>query len=129
MFTHTKAFSSFSVNDIPKAKQFYGEVLELKVSEAHGLLTLHLEGGGIVMIYPKADHVPASFTVLNFPVDHVEQTVDELVKRGVVFEQYKEGELKTDDKGISRGEGPVIAWFKDPAGNFLSVLEPGTGKM
>jgi predicted enzyme related to lactoylglutathione lyase len=129
MFTHTKAFSSFSVNDIPKAKQFYGETLGLKVSEVHGLLTLYLEGGGVVMIYPKADHVPASFTVLNFPVDHVEQTVDELVKHGVVFEKYKEGELKTDDKGISRGEGPVIAWFKDPAGNFLSVLESGTGKM
>lgn len=126
MFTHTKAFSSFSVNDIPKAKQFYGEVLGLQVSEAHDLLTLHVEGGGIVLIYPKADHVPASFTVLNFPVDHVEQTVDELVQRGVVFEKYNEGELKTDDKGISRGEGPVIAWFKDPAGNFLSVLEPGT---
>ena len=122
MFKDSKAFSGFSVDDIPTAKQFYGETLGLNVSEESAGLGLHLGGGGEVFIYPKDDHVPATFTVLNFPVDDVEQAVDELTQAGVRFEQY-EGELQTDEKGIFRGEGPTIAWFKDPAGNVLSVLE------
>jgi catechol 2,3-dioxygenase-like lactoylglutathione lyase family enzyme len=124
MLGETKAFSSFSVNDIEKAKAFYSQTLGLKVSESHGLLTLHLAGGGSVLIYPKPNHVPASFTVLNFPVNNVENAVNELARRGVRFEIYNEPGLKTDERGISRGDGPVIAWFKDPAGNILSVVEP-----
>ncbi|MBC5806153.1 MAG: glyoxalase [Candidatus Eremiobacter antarcticus] len=124
MFKATKAFSSFSVQDIPKAKQFYGQTLGLEVSEANGLLTLQLAGGGTVMIYPKSNHAPASFTVLNFPVGDLEETVNELTKRGVVFERYDMPEIKVDQKGIHRGQGPDIAWFKDPAGNILSVLKP-----
>ena len=96
----------------------------LKTSEQHGLLTLHLAGGNNVLIYPKPNHVPATFTVLNFPVDDVDRAVDELTKRGVRFEHYNHGDLKTDEKGIMRGNGPTIAWFKDPAGNILSVLKP-----
>ena len=122
MFKDTKAFSGFSVNDIQKAKEFYGETLGLEVSETHGLLNLHLAGGTRVLIYSKPNHAPATFTILNFPVDNIEQAVDQLTKRGVRFERY-EGDLKTDEKGIFRGGGPLIAWFKDPAGNILSVLE------
>ena len=122
MFKDTKAFSGFSVNDIPKAKKFYGQVLGLEVSEAHGLLNLHLAGGTKVLVYPKPDHTPATFTILNFPVANIEEAVDKLTKSGVRFERY-EGNLKTDEKGIFRGGGPLIAWFKDPAGNTLSVLE------
>jgi predicted enzyme related to lactoylglutathione lyase len=124
MLGETKAFSSFSVNDIEKVKAFYSQTLGLKVSESHGLLTLHLAGGASVLIYPKPNHVPASFTVLNFPVNNVENAVNELARRGVRFEIYNEPGLKTDERGISRGDGPVIAWFKDPAGNILSVVEP-----
>ena len=123
MLGQSKAFSGFSANDMPVAKKFYGETLGVKVSEDHGLLTLHLAGGNNVLIYPKANHVPATFTVLNFPVDNVEQAVDELTKRGVRFEIYDLPDIKTDKKGIMRGHGPTIAWFKDPAGNILSVLE------
>ncbi|MDQ2824167.1 MAG: glyoxalase, partial [Verrucomicrobiota bacterium] len=94
------------------------------VSEDHGLLTLHLAGGNNVLIYPKPNHVPATFTVLNFPVDDVDLAVDELTRRGVRFETYDLPEIKTDKKGIMRGNGPTIAWFKDPAGNILSVLKP-----
>jgi catechol 2,3-dioxygenase-like lactoylglutathione lyase family enzyme len=122
MLSDSKAFSGFSVDDIPKAKAFYGGTLGLEVSESHGLLRLHLAGGGTVLIYPKPNHAPATFTILNFPVDDIEQAVDGLTKTGVRFERY-EGKLKTDDKGIFRGGGPLIAWFKDPAGNILSVLE------
>jgi catechol 2,3-dioxygenase-like lactoylglutathione lyase family enzyme len=122
MLRDSKAFSGFSVNDIPKAKRFYGETLGLKVSESHGLLNLHLAGGAKVLIYPKPNHTPATFTILNFPVDDIEEAVDGLTKTGVHFERY-EGDLKTDEKGIFRGGGPLIAWFKDPAGNILSVLE------
>jgi catechol 2,3-dioxygenase-like lactoylglutathione lyase family enzyme len=122
MFKDTKAFSGFSVNDIPKAKEFYGQTLGLEVSEDHGLLNLHIAGGSHILIYPKPNHTPATFTILNFPVDNIEQAVDELTKRGVRFEHY-EGEIKMDKKGIARGNGPNIAWFKDPAGNILSVLE------
>jgi predicted enzyme related to lactoylglutathione lyase len=119
----SKAFSGFSVNDIQKAKDFYGRTVGLEVSEEHGLLSLHLAGGTAVLIYPKPNHVPATFTVLNFPVDNVDKAVDELTKRGVRFEIYTDPKLKTDERGIFRGGGPVIAWFKDPAGNILSVLQ------
>ena len=124
MFKNTKAFSGFSVNDIPKAKEFYGEVLGLSVSESNGILTLQIAGGSRIVIYPKPNHVPATFTILNFPVDSVDRAVDDLAKRGVRFEIYNEPNLKTDQRGVFRGGGPVIAWFKDPAGNILSVLEP-----
>ena len=123
MLKESKAFSGFSANDIPKAKDFYGQTLGLEVSEDHGVLTLHLAGGHKVLVYPKPNHVPATFTVLNFPVKNVDQAVDELKKRGVRFEIYNLPDLKTDEKGIMRGKGPTIAWFKDPAGNILSVLE------
>lgn len=124
MFKNTKAFSSFSVDDLEKAKDFYQSVLGLEVADnPMGIIELHIKGLNPIMIYPKANHTPATFTVLNFPVDDVEATVDELVKKGVRFEIYNEESFKTDEKGISRAEGPVIAWFKDPAGNILSVLE------
>jgi len=124
MFKDTKAFSGFSVNDLQKAQEFYGRTLGLDVTKEKEGLVLHIAGGGKIFIYPKPNHVPATFTILNFSVDNVEKAVDELTKRGVRFEVYNEGELKTDEKGILRGErGPTIAWFKDPAGNFLSVLE------
>ncbi len=126
MLEESKAFSGFSANDIPKAKEFYGGTLELKVSESNGLLTLHLAGGNNVLIYPKPNHTPAAFTVLNFPVDDVDQAVDELAKRGVRFEIYDLPAIRTDKKGIMRGNGPTIAWFKDPAGNILSVIEQKT---
>lgn len=121
MFEHSKAFSGFAVDDIDKARQFYGETLGLKVSEENGMLTLHIAGGGNVLIYPKRDHVPATFTILNFPVDDVEQAVDQLTARGVRFERY--ANMPQDEKGIMRGHGPDIAWFTDPAGNVLSVLK------
>ncbi len=123
MFKNTKAFTGFSVNDIEKAKEFYGQTLGLEVSEAYGLVTLHIAGGTRILMYPKENHTPATFTILNFPVDNIEQAVDKLARRGVQFESYNEGDLVTDDKGIFRGGGPKIAWFKDPAGNILSVLE------
>ncbi len=123
MFKDTKAFSGFSVNDLQKAKEFYGQTLGLEVSEAYDLVTLHIAGGTKVLMYPKENHTPATFTILNFPVANIEQAVDELARRGVHFESYHEGGLVTDDKGIFRGGGPKIAWFKDPAGNILSVLE------
>ena len=120
MFEQTKAFSGFSVDDIPKAKQFYGETLGLRVSEENGMLTLHIAGDRDTLIYPKDDHTPATFTILNFPVDDVDKAVDELTERGVQFERYDGAEQ--DEKGIHRGGGPLIAWFKDPAGNLLSVI-------
>jgi catechol 2,3-dioxygenase-like lactoylglutathione lyase family enzyme len=124
MLRDTKAFSGFSVDDLQKAKQFYGETLGLQVSEDNGLLTLHISGGSNVLVYPKDNHVPATFTILNFPVDDIDKTVDELVARGVSFERY-DG-FQQDERGITRGiasgQGPDIAWFKDPAGNILSVL-------
>jgi predicted enzyme related to lactoylglutathione lyase len=123
MFRNTKAFSGFSVDDIAKARKFYGETLDLKVTTGEmGILSLHVADGHPILVYPKVDHEPATFTILNFPVGDIEVAVDELVRRGVVFEQY-EGELQTDAKGIFRGGGPLIAWFKDPAGNILSVLQ------
>lgn len=125
MLTHSKAFSGFSVDDLQKAKNFYSEILGLKVVDnPMGLIELHLAGSNKILIYPKRDHVPATFTVLNFPVKNMDETVDELNQKGVTFEQY-EGEIKTDEKGIFRGgdKGPTIAWFKDPAGNILSLIE------
>jgi len=123
VLSDSKAFSGFAVNDLQKAKEFYGRVLGLSVSESHGLLRLHLAGGSTVLVYPKPNHSPATFTILNFPVANVDAAVDELTKRGVRFEIYDEGSLRTDERGVFRGGGPVIAWFKDPAGNILSVLE------
>jgi catechol 2,3-dioxygenase-like lactoylglutathione lyase family enzyme len=124
MFKDAKAFSGFSVDDIPRAKAFYGETLGLNVTEENGMLFLHIASGADILVYPKGDqHSPATFTILNFPVDNVERAVDELTRRGVRFEQYDMGDLKTDEKGIARGIGPNIAWFKDPAGNILSVIE------
>jgi catechol 2,3-dioxygenase-like lactoylglutathione lyase family enzyme len=124
MFKNTAAFSGFSVNDIQKAKEFYGGVLGLDQSDSNGILTLHLAGGSKIVIYPKPNHVPATFTILNFPVPRIEEAVKELTARGVRFEAYTDGPLQTDDSGIARGTGgPLIAWFRDPAGNFLSVLE------
>jgi catechol 2,3-dioxygenase-like lactoylglutathione lyase family enzyme len=122
MFKDTKAFSGFSVDDLSKAKEFYNQTLGLEVSEANGLLNLHIAGGAIILVYPKPNHIPATFTILNFPVPDIEAVVDRLAGRGVQFEHY-EGEIKTDEKGIARGGGPLIAWFKDPAGNILSVIE------
>jgi len=127
MFRNSKAFSGFSVNDIPRARAFYGDTLGLEVSEANGMLTLHIAGGARVLVYPKPNHTPATFTILNFPVPDVESAVDQLRARGVRFEQYDQPEIKTDAKGIHRGRGPLIAWFKDPAGNVLSVLGEGPG--
>ena len=123
MFKDTRAFSGFSVDDVERAKQFYGETLGLEVSDENGILELSIAGERSVIAYPKDDHEPAAFTILNFPVDDVEAAVDALVERGVDFEHY-EG-FDQDDKGIMRGHGPDIAWFKDPAGNVLSVLTPG----
>ena len=121
MLETNKAFSSFSVNDLQKAKQFYGQTLGLKVKESPEGLELH-PGQQSIFIYPKPNHEPATFTVLNFQVNDIDATVDELRQKGVSFERY-EGELKTDAKGIHRDVGPTIAWFKDPAGNILSVVE------
>jgi catechol 2,3-dioxygenase-like lactoylglutathione lyase family enzyme len=121
MFANTKAYSGFAVNDVQKARNFYGETLGLKTSEEYGLLTLHLAGDRPTLIYPKPDHTPADYTILNFPVDDIDRAVDDLAARGVRFERY-DG-FEQDGKGISRGEGPYIAWFKDPAGNVLSVLQ------
>jgi catechol 2,3-dioxygenase-like lactoylglutathione lyase family enzyme len=121
MFTNTKAFSGFAVPDVAKAKEFYGDTLGLKTSEEHGLLTLHIAGDRAVIVYPKPDHTPATYTILNFPVDDIDKVVDELTARGVQFERY-DG-MEQDERSIHRGGGPYIAWFKDPAGNILSVLQ------
>jgi len=123
MLETSKAFSGFAVNDIPKAKQFYGETLGLEVKEDEGMLVLHLASGAKVLAYPKPNHTPATFTILNFPVDDVERTVRALRERGIRFQVYKDGPYKTDDQGIFRGGGPTIAWFTDPSGNILSVIE------
>jgi len=124
MFKNTEAFSSFSVNDLQKAKKFYTQTLGLKVSEAPEGLELKMAAGPSVFIYPKPNHEPATFTVLNFAVDDIDEAVTALKERGVKFEQYQLPDIKTDKDGIARGpHGPQIAWFKDPAGNILSVLE------
>lgn len=121
MFATTKAFSGFAVDDVRKAREFYGGTLGLETSEEHGLLTLHLAGERPTLVYPKADHEPAGYTILNFPVEDIDKAVDELSARGVRFERY-EG-FEQDEKGVFRGGGPYIAWFKDPAGNVLAVLQ------
>ena len=121
MLADSKAFSGFAVDDLEKAKEFYGGTLGLNTSEENGLLTLHLADGRDTLIYPKPDHRPANYTILNFPVDDVESAVDELTSRGVEFARY-DG-FEQDEKGIARAAGPPIAWFTDPAGNILSVLE------
>ncbi len=120
MFENTKAFSGFAVPDLEAARKFYGGTLGLKTSEDDGGLTLHIAGDRPILVYPKPDHEPANYTILNFPVDDIDQAVDALAARGVQFERY-EG-FEQDEKGIFRGEGPDIAWFRDPAGNILSVL-------
>jgi predicted enzyme related to lactoylglutathione lyase len=121
MFALTNAFSGFSVDDLARAREFYSSVLGVQVSEANGMLLLHTAGDHETLIYPKDDHVPATFTILNFPVDDLESVVDELTARGVEFEKYP----WVDPQGINRQGGPLIAWFKDPAGNILSVLQEG----
>ena len=123
MFKNARAFSGFSVKNIRDAKKFYSETLGLEVVDKPEGLELQIAGGFKIFIYPKENHTPATFTILNFPVHDIEEAVAELAKRGVRFEIYKEGELKTDEKGIARGHGMKMAWFKDPAGNFLSVIE------
>lgn len=127
MFKDTKAFSGFSVDDLQKAEEFYSQTLGLEVSdEPMDTLGLHITGDNTIFIYAKDNHTPATFTILNFPVNDIDKAVDELTEKGITFEQYT-GELQTDDKGIFRGvdkgQGPNIAWFKDPAGNILSVLQ------
>jgi catechol 2,3-dioxygenase-like lactoylglutathione lyase family enzyme len=121
MLADSKAFSGFAVPDIEAAREFYGDRLGLEVSDENGLLTLHLAGDRPTLIYPKPDFEPASYTILNFPVDNIEQAVDELAERGVSFESY-DG-FDQDERAIFRGGGPPIAWFKDPAGNVLSVIK------
>jgi catechol 2,3-dioxygenase-like lactoylglutathione lyase family enzyme len=121
MFENTRAFSGFSVDDVPEARKFYSETLGLRVSEEYGMLTLHIAGERDILVYPKPDHTPATFTILNFPVADIEEAVDELAERGVRFERY--GDSETDEKAIYRGGGPLIAWFRDPAGTILSVIQ------
>jgi catechol 2,3-dioxygenase-like lactoylglutathione lyase family enzyme len=123
MLAQSKAFSGFAVDDLEKARDFYGETLDLEgeLVEEPGLLNIHLAGGRDTLVYPKPDFEPATYTILNFPVDDVEAAVDDLASRGVAFERY-DG-MEQDEKGIARGPGPEIAWFKDPAGNILAVLE------
>jgi catechol 2,3-dioxygenase-like lactoylglutathione lyase family enzyme len=124
MLADSEAYSGFAVPDLAEARTFYADTLGLNVSELDDqsdLITLHLAGGRNVVVYTKPDHSPATYTILNFPVDDVEGTVDALIGRGVRFEQY-DG-IEQDDKGINRGQGPLIAWFRDPAGNILSIIE------
>jgi len=122
MFADTKVFGAFAVDDLAQARKFYGEMLGVRVSEQHGLLTLHLAGGRDTRVYPKPDHAPATYTVLMFQVDDIEAAVGELTRHGVQFERY-DG-MDQDERGVTRGSGPFIAaWFKDPAGNILEVLQ------
>ena len=121
MLGESKAFSGFAVDDLEKAKSFYEDVLGLKTSEEHGLMTLHLAGDRPTLVYPKPDHEPATYTVLNFPVDDIDAAVEALMERGVAFEIYEQS--GQDEKGVMRQYGPPIAWFRDPAGNILSVIQ------
>ena len=124
MLADSEAYSGFAVPDLAEARRFYTETLGLRVPEPDdqgGLLTLELGGGRNVLVYLKPDHTPATYTILNFPVADVEGTVDALIQRGLTFERY-DG-IEQDDKGINRGEGPLIAWFRDPAGNIMSIIE------
>jgi catechol 2,3-dioxygenase-like lactoylglutathione lyase family enzyme len=128
MLKNAQTFSSFSVNDLQAAKRFYAETLGLDLTESEEGLAVHLPGGAELFIYPKRDHVAATFTVLNFKVENIDQTVDELTAKGIQFERYDTPHFKTDAKGIARGgeHAPTIAWFKDPAGNFVSVIQRET---
>lgn len=121
MFADTTAFSGFGVDDVERARQFYGETLGVRTSEEYGLLWLHLAGDRDTLAYPRPDHVPADYTILNFTVDDIDTAVAELTERGVTFERF-DG-FEQDERGIMRGHGPDIAWFRDPAGNVLSVLQ------
>jgi catechol 2,3-dioxygenase-like lactoylglutathione lyase family enzyme len=121
MFAHTEAFSGFAVDDLERAQRFYGETLGLETSVDNGLMTLHLAGERPTLVYPKPNHTPADYTILNFKVDDVEAAVDQLAARGVQLERY--AGLEQDERGIMRGGGPYIGWFKDPAGNVLAVLQ------
>jgi predicted enzyme related to lactoylglutathione lyase len=122
MFKDTKAFSGFAVPDVEAARRFYGDTLGIETSVEYGLLTLHLDGGARpTLVYPKPDHEPATYTILNFPVEDIDAAVDALTQRGVEMTRY-EG-MPQDERGIMREEGPFIAWFTDPAGNILSVLQ------
>jgi catechol 2,3-dioxygenase-like lactoylglutathione lyase family enzyme len=124
LLKESPAYGGFSVDDIPRAKEFYSRVLGLDVTEGEmGTLELRLPGGSRVLVYPKPNHQPATYTVLNFPVESVDKAVDELAGRGVSFERYEQPEVRTDSRGVHRDGGPVIAWFKDPAGNIFSILE------
>jgi catechol 2,3-dioxygenase-like lactoylglutathione lyase family enzyme len=124
LLKESPAYGGFSVDDIPRAKEFYSRVLGLDVTEGEmGTLELRLPGGSRVLVYPKPNHQPATYTVLNFPVESVDKAVDELAGRGVSFERYEQPEIRTDSRGVHRDGGPVIAWFKDPAGNIFSILE------
>jgi catechol 2,3-dioxygenase-like lactoylglutathione lyase family enzyme len=116
-----KAFGSFAVDDLAAARKFYDQTLGLRVSEEGGPLVVHLAGDQRILVYPKPDHTPASFTILNFPVDDIDQAVAELTARGVAIQHYEDPQ--TDDRGIYRGQGHSIAWFTDPAGNVLSVIQ------
>ena len=122
MFRDTRAFSGFAVPDTDAAKDFYGGTLGLEVTDEDGLLTLHVAGDRPILLYPKPDHEPANYTILNFPVADIDRAVDDLAAAGVEFESYS-GDLETDEKGVFRKAGPPIAWFRDPAGNILAVLE------
>src|SRR5437773_1360627 len=129
LFKESKAFSGFSVNNVEQAKKFYGDTLGLDVDDQNGMLFLNIKGGNRILIYPKDDHKPASFTILNFPVDDINAAVDGLTTQGIKLERYDVPGLEPNEKLIYSGEGPTIAWFKDPAGNILSVLEePDTGR-
>jgi predicted enzyme related to lactoylglutathione lyase len=124
MFENSEAYSGFAVADTTEAKDFYGQTLGLKVTdldEQNGLLQLELAGGRNVLVYVKPDHAPGNFTILNFPVDDIDAAVDGLAERGVQFERYED--FDQDEKGVFRGGGPLIAWFKDPSGNILSVMQ------
>jgi predicted enzyme related to lactoylglutathione lyase len=121
MFKDTKAYSGFAVDDVEAAKKFYGDTLGIEVSEENGMLTLKIAGDRPTLIYPKPGHTPAEYTILNFPVDDIDAAVDQLGERGVEFLRY-EG-FDQDEKGVMRDQGPNIAWFTDPAGNVLSVIE------
>ncbi|MFN8113216.1 MAG: VOC family protein [Solirubrobacterales bacterium] len=125
MFEQTKAFSGFSVDDMDRAREFYGDTLGIEIEDVppHGLIRLKIEGGNPILVYPKEDHEPATFTILNFPVADVEGTVASLRERGVEFQRYEGTQMETGEDGIFRGGGPLIAWFEDPAGNVLSVVE------
>jgi catechol 2,3-dioxygenase-like lactoylglutathione lyase family enzyme len=125
MFANAKAFSGFAVDDIDRAREFYEQTLGLKTTIEHGLMTLHLAGDRPTLVYPKPDHTPATYTILNFPVDDIDRAADELAAHGVQFERYDgtEQDAKGILRGLARDEGPDIAWFKDPAGNILSVLQ------